>query len=46
MWKQGIKAINAEFIQTRALSKLSFVQFRPYATLFPVLFLSDVNVKK
>ena len=46
MKTRHIKAINAEFIQTRALSKLSFVQFRPYATSFPVLFLSDVNVKK
>ena len=28
---------NDEFIQTRALSQLSFVQFRPYATSFPGL---------
>ena len=35
MLKQGVKTINAEFIRTRALSQLSFVQFRPYATSFP-----------
>ena len=35
MLKQGVKTINAEFIRTHALSQLSFVQFRPYATLFP-----------
>ena len=33
--KQGVKTINAESIWTRALSKLPFVQFRPYATSFP-----------
>ena len=37
MLKQGIKTISTEFIQTRALSQLSFVQFRPYATSFPGL---------
>ena len=35
--KQGVKTINAEFIRTGALSQLSFIQFRPYATLFPGL---------
>ena len=40
MLKQGVKTINAEFIRTRALSQLSFVQFRPYASLFPGLLLS------
>ena len=39
MLKQGVKTINAEFIRTRALSQL-FVQFRPYASLFPGLLLS------
>ena len=34
MLKKGIIRINAGFIQTRASSQLSFVQFRPYATLF------------
>ena len=32
MIKQGVKTMNAEFIRTRALSQLSFVQVRPYAT--------------
>ena len=32
MLKQGVKTINTEFIQTCALSQLSFIQFRPYAT--------------
>ena len=40
MLKQGVKTINDEFIRTRALSQLSFVQFRPYATTFPGLLLS------
>ena len=40
MLKQGVKAINAEFIRTRALSQLSFTQFRPYAILFLGLLLS------
>ena len=31
MIKQGIKTVNAEFIQTRALSQFSFLHFRPYA---------------
>ena len=34
MLKQGIKTINDEFVWTCALSQLSFVQFRPYATSF------------
>ena len=34
MLKQGVKTINAEFIRTRALSQLSFVQFRSYASSF------------
>ena len=38
--KQGVKTINSEFIRTRALSQLSFIQFRPYATSFPGLLLS------
>ena len=47
MLKQGVNAINAEFIQTCALTQLFFVQFRPYATSFVVLLiLFDVNVKK
>ena len=33
MLKQGIKTINAEFIWTRALSQISFVQFRPYINI-------------
>ena len=37
MLKQGAQTINAEFIRTRALSQLSFVQFRPYAASFPGL---------
>ena len=46
MLKQGVKTINAEFIWTRALSELSFVQFRPYAISFPVLFLSLALMSK
>ena len=37
MRKQGIKTINAEFIQTLALPQFSFIQFRPYANSFPGL---------
>ena len=37
MLKQGVKTINTEFIRKRALSQLSLVQFRPYATSFPEL---------
>ena len=40
MVKQGVKTMNAEFIRTSALSQLSFVQFRPYATSLPRLLLS------
>ena len=40
MIKQGIKTVNAEFIQTRALSQFSFLQFRPYATSFQGLLLT------
>ena len=32
--KQGVKTSNTEFVRTSALSQLSFVQFRPYATSF------------
>ena len=46
MLKQALKTINTEFIQTCALSQLSFVYFRPYATSFPGLLLFDGNVKK
>ena len=38
MLKQDEKIINAEFVQTCALSQLSFVQFRPS--------LCDIDVKK
>ena len=34
MLKQGVKTINAEFIRTRALSQLSFVEFRLYSSFF------------
>ena len=40
MLKQAVKAINVEFIWIRALSQLSFAQFRPYATSFLGLLLS------
>ena len=40
MVKQGVKTMNAEFIRTSALSQLSFVQLRPYATSLPRLLLS------
>ena len=46
MLKQGVKTINAEFIQTRALSQLSFVQIRPYATSFLGLLLSLTLISK
>ena len=45
MLKQGIKTINTEFIRKRALSQLSLVQFRPYATSFPG-FLSFTLISK
>ena len=37
MLKLGLKTINAELIRSRALSQLSFIQFRPYANSFPEL---------
>ena len=40
MLKQGVKTISAEFIRKGALSQLSFIQFRPYATSFWGLLLS------
>ena len=40
MLKQDVKLIKAEVIQSRALSQLSFVYFRPYAILLVGLFLS------
>ena len=46
MLKQGIKTIDAKFIQTCALSQLSFVQFRPYATSFLELLLSSTLMAK
>ena len=46
MLKQGVKTINAEFIQTRALSQLSFVQIRPCATSFLELLLSLTLISK
>ena len=48
MLRLGVRIINAEFIQTHALSQLSFVQFRPYATLFLrfLLFLTLLSKSK
>ena len=46
MLKQGVKTTNAEFIRTRALSQLSFVQFRLYATSFVGLLLSLTLMSK
>ena len=46
MLKQGVKRINAEFIWTRGLFQLSFVQFRPYAKLFVGLLLSLTLMSK
>ena len=40
MLKQGVKTINADVIQTRALSQLSFIKFTPDANSFPGLLLS------
>ena len=40
MLKQSINTVNSKFIRARALSKLSFVQVRPYATSFLGLLLS------
>ena len=45
MLKQGVKTINAEFVRTRALSQLPFVQFRPYSTSLVGL-LSLMSVSK
>ena len=41
-----IKTINAEFIRTRTLSQLSFLQLRPYATSFLGLLLSLTLMSK
>ena len=46
MLKQGVKTINAEFIQTHALSQLFFVQFRPSAVSFVGLLLSLKLISK
>ena len=46
MLKQGVKTINIEFIRTRALSQLSFIQFRPYATSFVGLLVSLTLMSK
>ena len=48
MLKQDVKTINIEFIRTGALSQLSFVQFRPYATSFMglLLFLALMSKSK
>ena len=40
MLKQSVNTVNSEFIRARALSQLSFVQVRPYATSFLGLLLS------
>ena len=37
MLKEGLKTINIEFIRSQALSQLSFIQFKPYATSCPGL---------
>ena len=46
MLKQGVKTINAEFIRTHALSQISFIQFRPYATSFLGVLLSLMLMPK
>ena len=46
MLRQGVKTISTEFIRTRALSQLSFVQFRTYATSFQGLLLSLTVMSK
>ena len=46
MLKQDVKTVNAEFIWTHALPQISFVQFRPYATSFPGLWLFLMLVLK
>ena len=43
--KQGVKTINFEFIWTRALCQLFFVQLRPHATLFPGLLTLTLMLK-
>ena len=47
MLKQGVKTINAEFIETRALSQLFFCSIQTLCNLVPIaLSLFDINVKK
>ena len=47
MLKQSVKTINAEFIRTRALSQLSFVQLQTLCNLVRrASSFFDVNVKK
>ena len=46
MLKQGVQTINTQFIQTRALPKFSFIQFRPNATLFVRLLHSRTLISK
>ena len=46
MLKQGVKTINTEFIWTHALSHLSFIQFRLYATSFLGLLLFLMLISK
>ena len=46
MLKQGINTINTELIQTCALSQISFLQFRSYATSFLGLLLSLMLMPK
>ena len=46
MLKQGVETINIAFIRTRALSQLSFIQFRPYATSFVGLLVSLTLMSK
>ena len=46
MLKQGIKTINAEFIQTHALSQLSSIQSSPYESSFLDFLLSLMLMPK
>ena len=46
MLKQGIKIINAEFIQTHVLSQLSSIQSSPYESSFPRFLLSLMLIPK
>ena len=47
MLKLGLKTINAELIRSRALSQLSFIQFRPYEISFlELLSLTLVSTSK